>query len=167
MFVLGEAYQNNCYPVGTDGFVSCNLLVSACLVLLYQVGVRAQLTLRPLTVLPRATRGRVTACHCLGYVVPVVQGHAENLNQILMNAKHVRFFSHWARPRPLPPTPQCQAVNPMHPVFPAMYEHHKILGLDHRKNVGVTTVNRQHEQVHLQFANSSIKTRRFLSSVDM
>ena len=38
------------------------------------------------------------------YVVPVVEGNAENLNKkkVLINAKHVRFFSHWARPRPLP-----------------------------------------------------------------
>ena len=33
-----------------------------------------------------------------------VEGNAENLNKkkVLINAKHVRFFSHWARLRPLP-----------------------------------------------------------------
>ena len=29
------------------------------------------------------------------YVVPAVEGNAENLNKILISAKHVRFFSHW------------------------------------------------------------------------
>ena len=35
------------------------------------------------------------------YVAPVVKGNAENLNEekVLMDAKHVRFFSHWARLR--------------------------------------------------------------------
>ena len=38
------------------------------------------------------------------YGAPVVEGNAENLNmeKVLMDAKHVRFFSHWARLRPLP-----------------------------------------------------------------
>ena len=36
--------------------------------------------------------------------VAVVEGNAENLNEekVLMDAKHVRFFSHWARLRSLP-----------------------------------------------------------------
>ena len=38
------------------------------------------------------------------YVAPVVENNAENLNEekVLMNAKHVRFFSHRAWLRPLP-----------------------------------------------------------------
>ena len=65
---LGKLTKTNACPVGTDGFVSLKLLVSACLMLLYQVGVRVKLTLRPLTVLPRVyrwTRGWVTAGQCL------------------------------------------------------------------------------------------------------
>ena len=37
------------------------------------------------------------------YVAPVVEGNAENLNEekVLMDAQHVKFFSHWARLRSL------------------------------------------------------------------
>ena len=37
------------------------------------------------------------------YVALVVEGNAEDPNKekVLMDAKHVRFFSHWARLRPL------------------------------------------------------------------
>ena len=48
---------------------------------LYQVGVRVKLTLRPLTVPPRVhrwTRARVTAGNVWKYVIPVVEGNAEN-----------------------------------------------------------------------------------------
>ena len=68
MFGFGGLTKTNACPVGTDGFVSMKLLVSACLVLLYQVGVRVTITLRPLTALHhvfRWTRGRVTADQCL------------------------------------------------------------------------------------------------------
>ena len=39
------------------------------------------------------------------YVAPVVEGNGESLNEekVLMDAKHVRFFSYWARLRPSPP----------------------------------------------------------------
>ena len=38
------------------------------------------------------------------YVAPVVEGNGESLNEekVLMDAKHVRFFSYWARLRPSP-----------------------------------------------------------------
>ena len=58
MFVLGEASRNNCVPCGTDGFVSLKLLVSACLVLLHQVGPRVKLTLR------RCHRTEFSVEHC-------------------------------------------------------------------------------------------------------
>ena len=45
-----------------------------------------------------------TFCTMSVRYVAVVEGNAENLNEekVLMDAKHVRFFSHWARLRSLP-----------------------------------------------------------------
>ena len=77
----GRFTKPNACPLGTDSFVSLKLLVSACLVLLYQVGVRVTLTLRPLTVLPRVyrwTRARVTAANVWKYIAPVVESNDES-----------------------------------------------------------------------------------------
>ena len=71
MFVLGRLAKTNACPVGTDGFVSLKLLVSACLVLLHHVGARVELTLR------RCHRTEFSAMHRRVFFSPRVFGHVQ------------------------------------------------------------------------------------------